>query len=283
MITSLNVTVVVNNFISRSGFKGEHGLSLLIDMDHDGVKTRMLWDTGQSPETLLVNLNALKVELSEISTVAISHGHYDHVGGLLGFLDHSSGNVQVLVSQWAWGERLNNSANLKPIGIGFTSNEVTEHGGLVVDITQPYRICEQVTLSGPIKRIESCEVNNSFLRKTDQGLVVDTFQDDMSLVLDLGHQGLFIITGCCHSGIINTVEHCMKITGNSRLKGIIGGLHLINADEERMVKTRNFLRETGLSFLAPLHCSGLEQTCYLRGELGESVKFLGAGEIVKVV
>ncbi len=283
MITSLTITIVVNNFVSRSGMKGEHGLSLLIDVEEAHVKNKILMDTGQTPETLLYNLRALNVQTSEISKVVISHGHYDHTGGLCGLLESSNGNLEVLASAFAWGLRFNNNQNMKEIGPGFDTSEIMERGGKYNEINQLYQLCDHLMLSGPINKTESCEANRTFIRSTDQGFMPDTFQDDMAIVADLGPEGLLILTGCCHSGIINTIRHCIKITGNNRIKGILGGLHLINADTERLIITRDFLKDIDCDFIAPVHCSGLEATCYLRRELGDVVKFPGAGETFKII
>ena len=283
MISSLSVTIVVNNFVSRSGMKGEHGLSLLLELEEPHVKNTILLDTGQTPEILLHNLRALNFQPSDISKVVISHGHYDHTGGLLGFMESSDHAVEILASASAWGDRFNNNQDMKQIGSGFTTTEIMERGGKLREISQPYRICDHLIVSGPIDKTESCEENKTFLRSTDEGLILDTFQDDMALIVDLGRQGLFILTGCCHSGIINTIRHSIKITGNDKIKGLIGGLHLINADIQRLMLTRDFLKTFDCDFIAPIHCSGFESTCYLRRELGDAVKFPGAGETFRIV
>lgn len=283
MITSLSVTIVVNNFVSRSGMKGEHGLSLLIDIEEDNQKRKILWDTGQTSEILLLNLDSLSVKIPEISTVILSHGHYDHTGGLLELLDRSNGDVQVLASPFAWDDRFNNSQDLKQIGARLTPEDVLSHGGVYRAIDGPFQILEKLLVSGPIPKVEHCETNHTFLRSSGSGLMLDKFEDDMALVVDLGLQGIFIVTGCCHSGIINTIRHCMKITGNSIINGVLGGLHLINADSRRLIKTRDFLKDINCDFIAPIHCSGFEATCFLRRELGDVVKFPGAGETFKII
>lgn len=283
MITSLSVTIVVNNFVSRSGMKGEHGLSLLLELEEAHVKNTILLDTGQTPEILLHNLRASNFKPSDISTVIMSHGHYDHTGGLMGLLEGSDSVFEVIACASAWGDRFNNNKDMKQIGSGFTDKEIVERGGKYREINQPYRISDHLIVSGPIGKTEPCEENKTFLRSTDEGFILDTFQDDMALIVDLGRQGLFILTGCCHSGIINTIRHGIKITGNKKVKGLLGGLHLINAEYQRLMTTRDFLKTIDCDFIAPIHCSGFESTCYLRRELGDVVKFPGVGETFKIV
>lgn len=283
MITRMEITVLVNNFVFRSGMKGEHGLSLLLNIVDNGSKRQILWDTGQTQETLLFNLSAINEKLNDLTTVVLSHGHYDHTGGLLGLLDYIDNKVEVFASELTWGDRFNNSNDLKPIGSGVTPDIIRRHGGAVTEINCPYSISDQLMISGPVERSEPCEINETFVRLTGTKIVVDEFQDDMSIIVNLGKEGLFVITGCCHAGIINTVKHCRKITGEQKIKGILGGLHLINASVSRMDTTRNFLKTLACDFIAPIHCSGLTETCFLRNELGESVKFLGVGQTIRVV
>lgn len=87
MITKFDVTVIVNNFVSRSGFTGEHGLSLLLEFEEHNSRRQILWDTGQTADVLLGNLKSLQKDLNNLETVILSHGHYDHTGGLLRLMD----------------------------------------------------------------------------------------------------------------------------------------------------------------------------------------------------
>ncbi len=283
MITKLFVSVLVNNFVSTYSFKGEHGLSLLVTIEENGSQSRILWDTGQTPEILISNLKALDVDPDSISVVALSHGHYDHTGGLLGFLDSRQRNIEVLSSSFSWGDRFNSISATRNIGSGLTREDVSNHGGDVIEVTGPYYISDHFILTGSVEKLEPCEMNQTFARSSGHGVEVDNFMDDMSLIINLGDSGLFILTGCCHSGIINTVNYCRKITGINKIRGILGGLHLINASASRLNTTKDFLAGLNCDFLAPIHCSGLEETCFLRHELGDAVKFTGTGETIQIV
>ena len=283
MITKMTVTVLVNNFVSKSGLKGEHGLSLLLNIEENGIKNSILWDTGQTQETLLSNMEALNLKIDDVSTVVFSHGHYDHTGGLAGLLKLASRPIKVLASGYTWGNRFKNGAALKQIGSGLTREIILDLGGVVFEVNQPHHITDQLILTGPIERTEPCETNDVFVRSSGPSIVIDDFEDELALIVNTVSDGLFIITGCCHAGIINTIKYSRKITGIHNVKGVIGGLHLIDANIFRMETTRTFLRTLSCDVIAPLHCSGLSETCYLRRELGDSVKFPGVGETVQII
>lgn len=283
MITKMTVTVLVNNFVSKSGLRGEHGLSLLLTIEENGLKNKILWDTGQTQETLLFNLEALNERIDDISTVILSHGHYDHTGGLAGLLKSGSKPVKVLASGKIWGNRFKNGAELKEIGSGLTWEIIVDLGGIVFEVNQPHYITDQLILTGTIERTEPCETNDVFMRSSGQSIVIDHFDDDLALIVNTVSDGLFIITGCCHAGIINTIKYSRKITGIHNVKGVIGGLHLIDANIFRMETTRNFFKALSCDIIAPLHCSGLSETCYLRKELGDSVIFHGVGQTIQLI
>ncbi|MDD3472948.1 MAG: MBL fold metallo-hydrolase [Syntrophaceae bacterium] len=283
MITKFDVTVIVNNFVSRSGFTGEHGLSLLLEFEEHNSRRQILWDTGQTADVLLGNLKSLQKDLNNLETVILSHGHYDHTGGLLRLMDYSPKPFKIVASPLTWGERFAGAAELRSIGSGLTAELLRQRGSQVVEASKPYFITDQIVLSGPVEQTEPCEENHSFSRSLGNSVVVDKFEDDMSLAINIDSKGMFIITGCCHAGIINTTRHLQKVTGLEKIYGILGGLHLINANPERILRTRDFLRSLSCDFLAPLHCSGLYETCYLRQELGVSVKFVGVGETVNII
>ncbi|MGD9818183.1 MAG: MBL fold metallo-hydrolase [Desulfomonilaceae bacterium] len=273
----------MNNFVSRSGFTGEHGLSLLLEFEDQNSRRQILWDTGQTADVLLGNLKSLQKDLNNLETVILSHGHYDHTGGLLRLMDYNPKPFKIVASPLTWGERFPSATELRSIGSGLTAELLRQRGSQVVEVSKPYFITSQIVLSGPVEQIEPYEENHSFSRSLGNVVVIDKFEDDMSLAINIDNKGMFIITGCCHAGIINTTRYLQKVTGLEQIYGILGGLHLINANPDRILRTRDFLRSLSCDFLAPLHCSGLYETCYLRQELGDSVKFIGVGETVNII
>jgi 7,8-dihydropterin-6-yl-methyl-4-(beta-D-ribofuranosyl)aminobenzene 5'-phosphate synthase len=153
----------------------------------------------------------------------------------------------------------------------------------VVPAAEPVSLSEHILTTGYIERQEPLEINTSFARDKDGLMVKDDIADDLAMVVDLGAEGLLIVTGCCHAGIINTVRHAMNLTGNRQIHTIIGGLHLVGASEERLARTAEYLKEIHPRKIFPLHCSGLEESCYLKEKLGDLVELVGTGATVRIL
>lgn len=147
----------------------------------------------------------------------------------------------------------------------------------LVPAASPVLLGDGVLVPGEVPRHEPVEGKTSFRRLVDHQVVGDWIADDLSLVLNFGAKGLLLLTGCCHAGLINTTEHARRVTDNPKVRGIIGGLHLLGASDERLRRTVEYLRHLEPELLIPLHCSGAPESCALRQALGEVVKLAGVG------
>jgi 7,8-dihydropterin-6-yl-methyl-4-(beta-D-ribofuranosyl)aminobenzene 5'-phosphate synthase len=179
------------------------------------------------------------------------------------FLSFLDGPTQVILHPDVWGQRINTKPHSRNIGTKLTFEEIERQGGKIFASSDPVFLNKQLLTTGAIPRKEVEERNHSLQRIINNKLLDDEIMDDLALILNLGPRGLFILTGCCHAGIINTIKHAIQVTGNHKIKGIIGGLHLHDAGEERLLKTANYLKEIKPELIAPLHCSGLKESFYL--------------------
>ncbi len=283
MIESAKVTVLVNNYLRESVYWGEHGLSLLLHLIENGVGKEMILDTGQSGDVLIHNLIHGKISLDRLNAIVISHGHYDHLGGISKLLKFLGRPAQIILHPNIWGQRVNTKPHPRDVGTALTPEEIEGQGGKIFASSEPVLLSKQLLTTGTIFRGEVEERNDSFQRIIDQKVVHDEIVDDLALILNLGSEGLFILTGCCHAGIINTIKHAIQLTGNHKIKGIIGGLHLRDANEKRLSKTADYLREIKPELIVPLHCSGLKESFYLRDRIGASVVLSGVGDQIVIL
>ncbi|WP_297499475.1 MBL fold metallo-hydrolase [Thermococcus sp.] len=249
----VKVTVLYENHSGfRKGLLGGHGFSALVE----GWGKRVLVDTGMDGRVLLNNMAELDVEPDSIDYVFITHGHYDHTGGLKAFLKARSRPVKVVAHPGIFARRLALKPRKREIGIPFEKEELEELGAHFVLRREPFEFTGGFMSSGEVER-ETWDRAVGYLVK--EGLRPDPVKDDIALIIDLG-ESVAVITGCGHSGVINIANHARKLLGKP-VRVLIGGLHLIGAKPETLEDVVKNL-DVGLLFTG--HCTGLESFAYLR-------------------
>ena len=285
MIQSASVRILVDNNPGQSGLTGEHGLALLLTVTDGELTHRICLDAGATEHTLAVNLSQINPPLDQVRAVVLSHGHYDHTTGLLPLLAAINTPVPLVFHPLAWEPKFIISPFLRPIGARVSLDACVAAGAIPVAVTGPAPLADHIMTTGQIPRNEPTETVKGFHRLEAGLMIEDVLPDDQSVVIDLGEPGLAIITGCCHSGLINTVTHAQRITGREKVRAIMGGLHLVGAEESRLSRTISFLRELAPNLLVPLHCTGREETQKLKQALPEMVRLAGtfAGDEIKIL
>jgi len=219
----------------------EHGLSYLID--HDG--RRLLFDTGQS-DMFLANAKKMNVSTDNINALVLSHGHYDHGNGLA-YLS----NLKLICHPGCFVKRYSRK-DKRYIGLKSTRDELQKKFRLDAS-AGPVRISEKIVFLGEIPRLTDFESRNTPFMFEDGS--PDYVTDDSALALTLD-EGLFVVTGCGHAGIVNTVEHAIKITGIKKIYGIMGGFHLKDIDRQTN-ETIRYLKKNKVKHVLPSHCTEL--------------------------
>ncbi len=268
----MRVKVLMENTVANPiGVCGEHGLSLLIE--HKGKQ--FLFDTGQS-ERILENAIALGEDLSRLDGIIISHGHYDHTGGLKAVVE-ATGGCKIYAHPDIFTPRYGKEPFNRFIGVPFRKEDLESIGAEFIYVVEPMEIAPGLWISGEVPRKTDFEGSDRNLYVVEEGREkADPLRDDISLYATL-KEGLLIILGCAHSGLVNIVEHAKDVTGEDRVYGIIGGTHLGLADEQRRIKTIDYLKNLNLEFIAPNHCTGLAVVSELRSIYGDAVKFASVG------
>jgi 7,8-dihydropterin-6-yl-methyl-4-(beta-D-ribofuranosyl)aminobenzene 5'-phosphate synthase len=264
-VTSLNITIL-STMLADEGF-GEWGFAALVEVDG----RRILFDTGANDDTVARNLKALGLDLGRVQSVVLSHNHADHTTGLMPLRGLAGSRSKSLTTLYVGtGIFLPRVAADGRVDERMASirREYESTGGRVVEVDAPMRLHPGVWLTGRVPRVHA-ERNWSGLGKVrlPNGDQDDTVPEDMALVVQTS-QGVVVLFGCGHAGVINTLEHVRKTIDPSGVKAIIGGLHLFNADEAHLAWTASHLRRFGVQQLLGAHCTGVEAVYRLRALAG---------------
>lgn len=271
--TDLRIIILVDNLVTN-GLLPEHGFSLWIDMGGQ----RILFDTGQGP-ALASNALKLNIDCSRADHLVLSHGHYDHTGGLRHVLDRAS-EIHVHchpgIVQPRYSIRTGISRPIKmPITSSIALNYVPEQR--LHWVLQPTMLGGRVGLSGPIPRITAYEDTGGPFYLDPEGHRPDPIEDDLALWIRTG-KGLVVCLGCCHAGMINTLHHILQLNPGERIHAVIGGLHLLNAGNERLQHTMSVLRQLSPDKVIACHCTGEHAMAALRESLGARASQGAAGK-----
>jgi 7,8-dihydropterin-6-yl-methyl-4-(beta-D-ribofuranosyl)aminobenzene 5'-phosphate synthase len=260
-------------------FMGRFGLSILLELKTETFEKHILYDTNSAAAPILMNLKILGKSLDRVNTIFLSHCHYDHTDGLTGVLEAIGRPVPVV----AHPEIFRPCFGIKPdgirhIGIVGQSRAALEQKGAVFTLTRkPLNLMTGVTTSGEIERVTSFEVLEDVYTMVDGAVVQDHEKDDAAVILNF-QEGLVIITGCCHAGIVNTMKLARKITGADKIYAVIGGLHLIDASEEKIDKSIEALREVEWVFAG--HCTGFDGLRGIANVMGDRFGQIQSGTII---
>jgi len=285
----------------------EHGFSALIHLKNEN--RRILWDAGITRVALTENMKRMSVDPRAIDTIALSHGHSDHTAAVTDILnavyDHpvskrwEKDTSPEAIQNYIEGKRIplvvhpalfRERWRIQKDGVKFgpmtlpPRDEWIAAGADIIESVEPYQLGTGCWTTGEVPR-ESFEssgiLQGMFYREKDQFLP-DHLEEDQAIIIHVKNRGLVIVSGCAHSGIINTINHARRISGVDKVWAVLGGFHLVSANDEDIQQTLNDVMEFKPSLIAPSHCTGLRAICefavqmpdeFVRGIVGTSYLF----------
>lgn len=266
---SLKITTLIENMQDeKSRLAAEHGFSVFIETEG----STLLFDTGQSG-AFLKNAEFLGINPAEADAVILSHGHYDHTGGVPLFMEKIKKKIPFYIGKEFFQKKYKKveDGSLRYNGNPFPKEQITEHGltecrYVKEDVT---KLSEDIYLFKNFARVTEYEkLNSKFLIETETGTETDFFSDEIALGIKR-KEGLVLLVGCSHAGIGNILHHVTERT-NLPVAAVVGGTHLVEADEERLLKTAEMFRHYGVKRIAVSHCTGEAGMELLNRQFGEN-------------
>jgi len=284
----VSVTAVVDNYIDvfepstplveravvgklKKPLLAGHGLAYLVDISYGESKFCLLMDTGNAFEPFKHNIEALERTPTEVDALFLSHGHPDHYGGLLGFLEWRGAPLPIYCHPDVFWPKYLMTPRGKVGPWKLEREKIEETGAQLTCATDVQQLQDGVFLTGEIPRRTDFEGPMPGAKIIKDGEDMDDpLLDEQALVVNLGEKGLVVISGCSHPGIVNTIQYAQEITGNSRIYAVIGGLHLAQVSEEVLTQTINGIKDSGTQLALTGHCTGFRPHIRMSQELGET-------------
>ena len=253
----ITITILVENTARGAGILGEHGLSYWIDTGAH----RVLFDTGQGM-ALLNNAAALDIDLATADAVVLSHGHFDHVGGLEAALAVAR-QAPLFLHPRATEKKFSGAkpaAGARRISTPFVETEsFLRDERQVIATREPSEVVPGVWATGEIPRANDFEDTGGPFFLDEALTQPDPLLDDQALFFE-SRDGVVVVLGCAHAGVVNTLDHVARLTGRSVIHTVLGGMHLENASLRRLVETLAAFHRFDVQRIGPAHCTGFAAT-----------------------
>lgn len=283
-VKSVKVTTLADNVVYHSGLLGQFGFSAHLEIrDRRGEKHSLVFDTGRIRSALLYNIKALKLDLSQLEYIVLSHGHHDHTSATVELIRKSRRKVKVVVHPSIFHPRFvveKGKKRYHGIPKGERKEDILKAGAQLIETMQPTEVLPGVLTSGEIKRVMPFEkITWKHMAIVDGKRVKDRLLEDQALLINVEKRGVLVISGCAHAGIINTLQCASEVT-KTKLYGFVGGTHLIRPKEARLRETLKKLKEFDLQLVSPAHCTGYKSIAAINQAFPDAFVLNYAGRVI---
>jgi len=288
-VDKVKIISLVNNSPKYDTYlKGCFGVSFWIEVQSGNKRKIILFDVGPLVEPVIYNARMLGLNLSDVDMIVLSHCHFDHTAALAGVIAEIGHPVPI----FAHPDVFRSNFVLNPEFINYamvcenSKENIERLGGYFILCKSPLELFSGVLITGEVEKTTDFEeIGGVSCFTIDEGgnLVPDLLQDDFSLVINVAQKGLVIITGCGHAGVVNIIKHSIKKSRIEQIEGIVGGFHLLEAEEERVDSTVEAVMEFSPNWVAPTHCTGVIPTGKFALAFKDRFREINAGDIIEVL
>jgi 7,8-dihydropterin-6-yl-methyl-4-(beta-D-ribofuranosyl)aminobenzene 5'-phosphate synthase len=259
---------------------------MLVRVFEKGIRHSVLFDTGCSPGGVVANSARMGLDLSETECIVLSHGHYDHFGGLLATLEVlKKDDLPIIVHEDMFKPRgvANPDGTIRKFPLLSSSDQVRP--ARYVKTEKPALVAEDMMLvTGEVPRKADFEKGFPEHRMLIRGKWQPDplIRDDRAIIMHVRQKGLVVVSGCAHAGIVNTITCAQQISGVKDVHAILGGFHLAGKDaESRITQTVERLRRLNPHLVAPSHCTGWRASCAIAAALPEAFVWNSVGNLYR--
>jgi len=271
----MKINILTDDKVRNRGFLAEHGLSIFIEHE----STNILFDTGQS-DVYIRNAKLLKLDLNKTNFIVLSHGHYDHCGGLVHFPNQNEfPKIYVQAPAFAKKMAVNpDGKSYREIGIPWSPENYSAIKSSLMLVNGKAQITSDISLLGNVpSTVAFEEVPKGFFIQDGDNLYSDMIADEQILVFDTV-KGLVVFLGCSHPGVINCLSHVLKQFPDKRIDTLVAGMHLDNVSPLRLQMTMQRLLNLDIRNIYPLHCTGISAISEMKRFLGNRCHVLYSGD-----
>lgn len=271
-------TIIENTKPLDSILECEHGLSFFVE--YDGKK--IIFDTGKDGENFLENANKLTADIKNADYMVLSHGHYDHTGGVIPYIDTYGNNFKLIINPSVFFPRYKYSGNKKvDIGIPFTRKDLEKRKVEMIFSEDLVTISDKIDVVSNFSLHPEYRMEDSGLLCEEDGIEKKDFMPGESVLVMKHEKGLVLLIGCSHSGVVSIIEKVKKLY-DENIYAVFGGTHLVVASPGFVNKTVEYFKNSQIEKIGVCHCNGANAGKIFKKEIPDRYFQITSGKVITI-